>query len=81
MTTLPQLKMQQFYKDFRSLAAEIQNPKYKWWFKLLPGIVVIIDNWRLLHGRSAYTGHRHLIGCYVSRTEYQSVARRMGLIN
>lgn len=73
-------KMLEFYEDLRTLSAEIQSPANEWWFKLRPGTVVIFDNWRLLHGRSAYTGRRQLCGCYVSRTEFQSVARTMGLI-
>lgn len=73
--------MQQFYQDFRLLATEIQNPLNEWWFKLQPGTVVMFDNWRLLHGRAAYTGRRVMTGCYVSRTEFLSVARKMGVIN
>lgn len=81
MNTLPQSQMHQFYTDLRCLAEDIQSPDNEWWFKLNPGTVVIFDNWRLLHGRAAYTGRRQIAGCYVSRTEFQSVARTMGIIN
>lgn len=81
MRTLPQTEMLQFYKDFRLLTAEIQTSANEWWFKLKPGTVVIFNNWRLLHGRAAYTGKRKMTGCYVSRTEFMSVARRMGIID
>lgn len=81
MNTLPQSQMRQFYSDLQHLSAEIESPENEWWFKLNPGTVVIFDNWRLLHGRAAYTGRREIAGCYVARTEFQSVARTMGLID
>ncbi len=37
---------------------------------------MLFDNWRVLHGRLAYTGHRHLCGGYVNREDYLS-RRRM----
>lgn len=80
MRTLPQIEMPQFYKDLRLLTAEIQKPSNEWWFKLKPGTVVIFNNWRLLHGRAAYSGQREMTGCYISRTEFLSVARTMGII-
>lgn len=80
MTAMSPAETHQFYSDLRQLTAEIQAPSNEWWFKLQPGTVMIFDNWRLLHGRAAYTGRRQLVGCYVSRTEFQSVARTMGVI-
>lgn len=73
--------MRQFYTDLQLLSAEIESTANEWWFKLNPGTVVIFDNWRVLHGRAAYTGRRKITGCYVARTEFESVARTMGLIN
>lgn len=81
MNTLPQTEMLQFYKDLRLLTAEIQTSSNEWWFKLKPGTVVIFNNWRLMHGRAAYSGQRKMTGCYVSRTEFLSVARTMGIID
>lgn len=81
MRTLPQTEMLQFYKDLRLLTAEIQTSANEWWFKLKPGTVVMFNNWRLLHGRAAYTGRRKMAGCYVSRTEFLSVARTMAIID
>ncbi|RKP18060.1 Trimethyllysine dioxygenase [Rozella allomycis CSF55] len=37
-----------------------------------PGTVVIFDNWRVLHGRNEYVGHRRLSGCYINRDDYIS---------
>lgn len=32
---------------------------------LRPGTVALVDNYRVLHGRTAFRGQRHLAGCYV----------------
>lgn len=81
MTTLPQSQMFQFYKDLQLLTKMIRSQEYEWWFKLEPGTVMIFDNWRLLHGRSKYTGKRVLTGSYVQRTEFMSAARVLKLID
>lgn len=78
---LPQDEVMEFYKSYQLLAKEIQKDENEWRFLLEPGTVCIFDNWRLLHGRSSYTGRRQIVGCYVARNEYLSVARRMGLID
>ncbi|XP_058830928.1 uncharacterized protein LOC131689690 [Topomyia yanbarensis] len=81
MNTIPQTDIPQFYADYKRLATEIHADSMAWQFKLTPGTVMIFDNWRVLHGRMAYSGKRVMTGCYVSRTEYQSVARTLGLIS
>lgn len=81
MKTIPQEKIPQFYTDYKQLAAEIHDETMPWKFRLTPGTVMIFDNWRVLHGRLAYSGKRVMTGCYVSRTDYQSVARTLGLIS
>lgn len=81
LKTLPQEKIPQFYSDYKQLAAEIHDETMPWKFRLTPGTVMIFDNWRVLHGRLAYSGKRVMTGCYVSRTDYQSVARTLGLIS
>ncbi|XP_058460482.1 trimethyllysine dioxygenase, mitochondrial [Malaya genurostris] len=78
--TIPQKDMPQFYADLKRLAAEINDESMVWKFRLTPGTVLIFDNWRVLHGRTAYFGKRVMTGCYVARTEFQSVARTLGLI-
>ncbi|XP_058125189.1 uncharacterized protein LOC131281123 [Anopheles ziemanni] len=80
LRTLPPETVPQFYADYQQLAREISNEELHWKFQLTPGTVMIFDNWRLLHGRMAYRGKRVMTGCYVARTEFQSVARTMGLI-
>lgn len=72
---VPAGKVREFYRDLKVLANEIENPDNRAVFKLQPGTVMIFDNWRILHGRLAYTGKRTMTGCYVARTEYQSALR------
>ncbi|XP_058053786.1 uncharacterized protein LOC131205620 [Anopheles bellator] len=80
LKTLPADMIPQFYQDYQRLAQVLYSKEMQWQFQLTPGTVLIFDNWRVLHGRMAYTGKRVMTGCYVARTEYQSVARTMGLI-
>ncbi|XP_053675760.1 uncharacterized protein LOC128726007 [Anopheles nili] len=80
LRTLAPTAVPQFYADYQRLAAEVYREEEQWKFQLTPGTVLIFDNWRVLHGRMAYNGKRVMTGCYVARTEYQSVARTMGLI-
>lgn len=41
--------------------------------------VIFIDNWRVMHGREAFTGLRQLCGCYLTRDDVLSAARCFGL--
>ncbi|CED83555.1 Predicted gamma-butyrobetaine,2-oxoglutarate dioxygenase [Phaffia rhodozyma] len=43
--------------------------------KLKPGIVVVIDNHRVLHGRTSFTGFRKMCGAYVGKDEWLSLRR------
>lgn len=79
--TLPQKQVMQFYKHYTALAKEVLSSENEWRFQLEPGTVCIFDNWRLLHGRTAFNGRRQMVGCYVSRREFLSVARRHGIIS
>ncbi|XP_066999579.1 trimethyllysine dioxygenase, mitochondrial isoform X2 [Anabrus simplex] len=78
--TLQADQVMQFYKDLQILANIIADPDGEWWFKLQPGTVVFINNWRILHGRAAYTGHRRMAGCYVGHADWISKARVLGLL-
>ncbi len=59
---------QAFYAAYRAFIALVRDPGAEARLKLGPGDVLIMDNRRTLHGRSAYQagrGSRHLQGCYV----------------
>jgi len=80
LNTVPSHLLETFYDALRELSLEVQNPKNEMWFKLMPGTVMFTDNWRVTHGRAAFSGHRQLSGCYVGRTDFRSRAKAFGLI-
>lgn len=68
-------KIRDFYSDLKLLTRELNDEQNQIVFKLHPGTVMFFNNWRLLHGRYAYTGNRCIAGCAVSRTELFSTLR------
>lgn len=45
--------------------------------QLTPGTVLSVDNHRVLHGRSAFSGKRRVCGAYIGVDEYRS---RLGVL-
>lgn len=45
-----------------------------------PGRLLLIDNWRMLHGRTSYTGSRMFLGCYSNHEDLESAYRLAGLV-
>ncbi|XP_013106216.2 trimethyllysine dioxygenase, mitochondrial-like [Stomoxys calcitrans] len=78
--TLPQCEMQDFYESMRELLTMANHSENRWQLPLEPGTMVIFDNWRLLHGRCAYSGNRTLARGYVQRTDFLSKARIMTIL-
>lgn len=79
--TIPQEDMQEFYACFREYLKVVEDMENRWEFKLVPGTIVIFDNWRVYHGRKGYSGLRTMTGCYVQRTDFMSKARVLGIID
>ncbi|WVQ93353.1 trimethyllysine dioxygenase [Kwoniella sp. CBS 9459] len=44
----------------------------EYWVQLSPGTMLVIDNWRVMHGRSAFTGARQMCGAYVGADDWLS---------
>jgi trimethyllysine dioxygenase len=40
-----------------------------------PGRAMIIDNWRVLHGRTSFTGSRRFLGAYLNHEDLESTRR------
>ncbi|XP_052859383.1 trimethyllysine dioxygenase, mitochondrial [Drosophila gunungcola] len=78
--TIPQPQMAEFYDSLRKLLQIVRDEEQQWSLKLCPGSIVLFDNWRVLHGRQAYTGSRTMSGSYVQRTDFLSKARVLGII-
>lgn len=63
-------QMEKFYKAMQNLVKIIQNPKNEHWIGLKTDQVLVFDNFRLLHGRSAINGKRTLVTAYCSRDDW-----------
>jgi len=75
---LPAPEMHAFYTAYGRLH-ELANDRSRWFtVRLEPGDVLINDNWRVLHGRLAYTGARRFIGCYLNHEDFESRLRTVG---
>ena len=61
-------KLDLYYKARKKLSEMYNSDKYKIEFKLSAKDLIMMDNYRLLHGRTAYQaseGERFLQGCYI----------------
>ena len=72
---LPPDQMDAFYEALRAFEALANDHALQWRRVNRPGTAMLFDNWRVLHGRAAYTGHRHLCGAYLNREDYESRRR------
>ena len=64
-----------FYAAYRSFAALLKQPRFQLRTRLASGTLVVFDNQRVLHGRSAFSSARqprHLQGCYLTRDSVYS---------
>ncbi|KAI1067183.1 hypothetical protein LB506_004224 [Fusarium annulatum] len=53
----------------------LRRKENEYWFKLEPGKIVIFNNWRVLHGRSAFKGIRRICGAYIPYDDFVSCYR------
>ena len=61
-------KLELYYNARKKISELYNSDKYRIQFKLSPGDLLMMDNYRLLHGRTAYDsneGDRFLQGCYI----------------
>src|SRR5207247_933363 len=64
-----------YYAAYQRFGRLLEEPRYRIEFKLEPGDLFIVDNLRVLHGRTGYAasgGERHLQGCYADRDGLRS---------
>lgn len=73
---MPQAIMADFYEAYRTLGESLHDPAGLIEFRLDPGQLMLFDNQRVAHGRSAYeVGARHLQGCYADKDSLNSRIR------
>lgn len=65
------------YDALREAAAAAYAPEVRLQFKLRPGSVLFVDNWRVLHGRTSFTGLRRMCGAYLAHEDCASRARTL----
>lgn len=75
-----QKELPEIYSALLQLAKLIEDQNNVLTIKLTPGTVLFVDNWRILHGRTSFTGNRHLCGCYISRDNWMHQALALKLI-
>ena len=66
---IPYDEMQEFYAAYRRFAEIIEEPDLSVKFRLAPGELFIVDNTRVLHARTPFSGSgtRWLQGCYADK--------------
>ncbi len=69
-----------YYKARKKLSEMYNSDKYRIEFKLAPKDLMMMDNYRLLHGRTAYEtkeGNRFLQGCYIDYDSTEGKLRHL----
>jgi trimethyllysine dioxygenase len=72
---LPPARQRAFYRALATFNALTGDPSLQHRRRLLPGSVLLFDNWRILHARDAYTGYRRLAGVYLNKEDVESRLR------
>lgn len=74
-----------FQRARRRMSELFADPRFELRFPLKAGELMMFNNSRVLHGRTAYDpneGHRHLQGCYIDldgpKSLYRTLRRRLG---
>jgi len=63
------------YEALRAFDLLANDVSLQWRHVLRPGEALLFDNWRVLHGRTAYTGLRRLCGAYLNHEDFESRLR------
>ncbi|KAJ3312659.1 hypothetical protein HDV04_002801 [Boothiomyces sp. JEL0838] len=61
-----------FYAALREWHRLVHLKENEFWIKLNGGRAVVMDNWRVMHGRSAFNGYRRMLGSYHGYDDFQS---------
>ena len=73
-------KLDLYYKARKKLSELYNSKKYRIEFKLEPKDLLMMDNYRLLHGRTSYDaseGNRFLQGCYIDYDSTEGKLRHL----
>jgi trimethyllysine dioxygenase len=64
--------MELWYAAARKWTEILQMPEFVIRVQLEPGRPLIFDNWRMLHGRTAFTGKRRVCGGYIGMDDFMA---------
>lgn len=65
---LPFDQVEAFYEAYKTFFSYLKNPAYQYWFRMESGDCLLVENFRVLHGRKAFnpsSGVRHLEIAYM----------------
>tara|TARA_B100000686_G_scaffold200209_1_gene207114 strand:- start:1880 stop:2986 length:1107 start_codon:yes stop_codon:yes gene_type:complete len=77
---LEKRKLDKFYKARKLFSSLCESKNFEIKFKMSPGDLIIFDNHRTLHGRTAFNvneGKRHLKGCYIDHDSTEGRLRHL----
>lgn len=75
---LPPDRLHGWYEAYAAFH-ELVVDRSRWWVRRLePGDALVVDNWRCLHGRMAFSGTRIFEGCYLNHEDFESARRARG---
>ncbi|KAL5336474.1 P-loop containing nucleoside triphosphate hydrolase protein [Aspergillus crustosus] len=61
-----------WYEAAKHFDEILRRPSLQFWTQLEPGTALIFDNWRMLHGRSGFSGKRRMCGGYINNDDFLS---------
>ena len=61
-----------FRRAYAELARAADDPARRLHLEWRPGRAMLIDNWRVMHGRTGFTGSRRFLGAYLDHSDLES---------
>ena len=71
----PEPQMNCFYQALQTFDLALNDSANQWTHQLTVGQALVFDNWRMLHGRTAFSGNRKMTGAYTNREDLESRIR------
>ncbi|MEM9748361.1 MAG: TauD/TfdA family dioxygenase [Actinomycetota bacterium] len=75
----PEPLMTRVFDGLAAIDRIAADPAAQFEVDLRPGDMILLDNWRILHGRRAFRGQRRMAGGYVNREDVESTWRRLSV--
>ncbi len=74
----PPPETEALYDALAAWEEELARPSNVFELLLKPGVMLLVDNRRVLHARTSFSGRRKMVGCYMNRGEFESKWRVLG---